>query len=428
MSTTIRPAPSAGSVLDAIERRAWRIRLPTRRLIVVLAGATAGAVIVASLTAAWVAARNNATIHQARVEGLGVASAATEFRTSLAAADAEAFGSLISGGIAAPPADQTDQAGNEETYATHLAAASQALADAALAGTSADAEDLRALSAGLSEYSGLVESARANSLQGFPVGASYMGLAHQLASDELVPRANHLRREGEQRVARAAASVSGPFGVLAVVLLMLAALAVVGASAIIAGRTRRMLHPALVAAAVFALVSTAVMAFGIARQFSQLRAAATDEVDTYFDANDISYALAQARVTEISAVAARGSGAPLYEQFHQGTADLDNLVAGTDLADAVQRYEDGAAQVESADMNGDNRGAATIALTGDSSTGYQAAAAAVTSDVKQAGDALADRIDGAEAASIPPLVPLGLGAFAAGLAAAGILYRGRRYR
>jgi hypothetical protein len=79
-------------------------------------------------------------------------------------------------------------------------------------------------------------------------------------------------------------------------------------------------------------------------------------------------------------------------------------------------------------MAGDNQGAAAIALTGDSATGYQAAADAVTSDVEQAGDALADRIDGAEAASIPPLVPLGLGALAAGLAAAGILYRGRRYR
>jgi len=427
MSTTIRPAPSAGGVLDAIERRAWRIRLPTRRLIVVLATATAGAVIVASLTAAWVAARNNATIHEARVEGLGVASAATQFRTSLAAADAEAFGSLISGGIAIPPADQ-NAAGSEETYATHLEDASKALADAALAGTSDDARDLRALSAGLTEYSGLVESARANSLQGFPVGASYMGLAHQLASNELVPTANHLRREGEQRVASAAKSVSGPLGVLAIVLLMVAALAVIGASAVIAGRTRRMLHPALVAAAVFALVSTAVMAFGIARQFTQLRSAATNEVDTYFDTNDISYALAQARVNEISAVAARGSGAPLYDQFHQGTETLDDLVEGTDLAGPVKRYEDGAAAVEQKDMAGDNQGAAAIALTGDSATGYQAAADAVTSDVEQAGDALADRIDGAEAASIPPLVPLGLGALAAGLAAAGILYRGRRYR
>ena len=421
MSTTIGPAPSAGSVLDAIERRSWRIRLPTRRLIVVLASATAGAVIVASLTAAWVAARNNATIQDARVQGLGVASAATEFRSSLAAADAEASGSLIAGGIQVPEP--------EVTYADHLDDAARALTDAALAGTSKDREDLRELSSGLVEYTALVEAARANSLQGFPVGATYMARAHRLAADDLVPTANHLRREGEQRVASAAASVSGPLGVLAVVLLVAAALAVVAASAVIAGRTRRMLHPALVAAAVFAVVSTAVMAFGIARQFSQLRAAATDEVDTYFEANDISYALAQLRVTELSAVAARGSGAPLYQQFHDGSAALDDLVGDrSDLAGAVDDYIAAAGGVEELDMQGRNREAATLALTGDSFTGYQDAAQAVDADVDDAGFALADRIDGAESASINPLVPLALGALAAGLAAAGILYRGRRYR
>jgi hypothetical protein len=421
MSTTIGPAPSAGSVLDAIERRAWRIRLPTRRLIVVLASATAGVVIVAGLTAAWVAARNAATIDNARVEGLGVASAATEFRSSLAAADAEATSSLIAGGI--------EVAEPEVTYAEHLDRAARALSDAALAGTEDDREDLQAMSQGLVRYSGLVEQARANSRQGFPVGTAYMGQAHRLATDELVPLANHLRREGEQRVARAAESVSGPLGVLAVVLLVAAALAVAVASAIVAGRTRRMLHPALVAAVVFAVVSAAVMAFGIARQFSQLRAAATDEVGAYFDANDISYGLAQLRVTELSAIAARGSGAPLYQQFHEQSGTLDDLVAGRSaLEDAIGDYLAGEAQVEESDLSGDNRGAAGIALTGDSLTGYQDAAEAVEADVDEAGDALADRIDGAEAASINPLVPLALGALAAGLAAAGILYRGRRYR
>ena len=421
MSTTIRPAPSAGGVLDAIERRAWRIRLPTRRLIVVLASATAGAVIVASLTAAWVAARNNDTIHDARVQGLGVASAATEFRTSLAAADAEASGSLIAGGISVPEP--------EKDYAAHLDDAAEALSAAALAGTSADRDDLRRLSSGLVEYTALVEEAQANSRQGFPVGATYMARAHRLATDDLVPTANHLRREGEQRVANAAKSVSGPIGALAIVLLVAAALAVVVASAVIAGRTRRMLHPALVAAAGVAVVSTLVMAYAITRQFTQLRDAATNEVDTYFETNDISYALAQLRVTELSAVAARGSGAPLYEQFHEQGAALDDLLRDrSDLAGTVDDYLAGEGAVEQADMAGNNRQAAQLALTDASATGYQAAAQVVQDDVDQAGEALADRIEGAEAASISPLVPLALGALAAGLAAAGILYRGRRYR
>jgi hypothetical protein len=100
----------------------------------------------------------------------------------------------------------------------------------------------------------------------------------------------------------------------------------------------------------------------------------------------------------------------------------------SDLAATIDDYFAGEAAVEGADMAGDNHEAARLALTDASATGYQEAAQVVQDDVDQAGEALADRIEGAEAASISPLVPLALGALAAGLAAAGILYRGRRYR
>ena len=415
MSTATRPAPAQGGLLDAVERRAWRIRLPTRRLFVVLAAATAGVVVVAGLAAAWVAAENRATIADARREGLEVARAAATFSASLVAADADASGALIAGGIDVPePA---------KDYADHLQDASLALTDASAGATADDVEDIDALAAGLVRYTGLVETARANSRQGFPVGATYLSQARRLAADDLVPRAGHLRREGERRVAQAANDVAGPVGLVAVVLLLAAVVAIAAAAIAIAGRTRKLLHPALVAAGLVAVVSLGIMAVGIARQSSALRAAASDDVDAYILANDASSDLSRLRVTELAAVAARGNGTPLYESFDEQVGEVDPEFTGT-----VDGYVTAVAEVRAADEGGDNRSAAQIALAGGSAERYQQAATAIDDRVDTESSELRDRIDEAGSAGIIPLVPLALGALAAALAVAGILDRGRRYR
>lgn len=415
MSTAARPAPTSGGVLDAVERRAWGIRVPTRRLFVVLAAATAGVVVVASLAAAWVAAENRSTIADARREGLQVARAASTFSASLVAADADASGALIAGGLDVPVP--------EKDYADHLRDASLALTDAAAGATADDVEDIDALAEGLVAYTGLVETARANSRQGYPVGATYLSQARRLAANDLVPRAERLRREGERRVAQAANHLVRPAASAAVLLLLAAVAMVVLASVTVAGRTRHVLHPGLVVATLVAIVSLAIMTLGIARQTTTLSAAASDDVEGYVLANDTSSDLSRLRVTEIAAVAARGSGGPLYQSFDEQVAEL-----GRDQVGFVDGYVDSVAEVEATDLQGDNRGAAEITLTGTSFEQYQSAAAGIDDSVDREAATLADRIDEAGSAGISPFVPLGLGTLAAGLAAAGILDRGRRYR
>lgn len=415
MSTAVRPAPTSGGVLDAVERRAWGIRLPTRRLFVALAAATAGVVVVASLAAAWVAAENRSTIADARREGLQVARAASTFSASLVAADADASGALIAGGLDVPVPDKD--------YADYLRDASLALTDAAAGATDDDVEDIDALAEGLVAYTGLVETARANSRQGFPVGATYLSQARRLAANDLVPRAERLRREGERRVAQAANHLVRPAASAAVLLLLAAVAMVVLASVTVAGRTRHVLHPGLVVATLVAIVSLAIMTLGIARQTTTLSAAASDDVEGYVLANDTSSDLSRLRVTEIAAVAARGSGGPLYQSFDEQVAEL-----GRDQVGFVDGYVDSVAEVEATDLQGDNRGAAEITLTGTSFEQYQSAAAGIDDSVDREAATLADRIDEAGSAGISPFVPLGLGTLAAGLAAAGILDRGRRYR
>jgi len=420
MSTDVRPAPSSGNVLDAVERRAWGIRLPTRRLFVVLAALTAAVVVVAALAAAWVAAENRATIADARREGLQVARAMATFSASIVAADADASGALIAGGIDVPAP--------EKDYSDHLRDASEALTDASAGARDEDVGEIDVLSEQLVTYTGLVETARANSRQGFPVGGSYLAQARRLAGDEMVPRSDRLRREGERRVAQAANDVAGVVGLVAVVLLLGAVAMVVWAAVTVAGRTRRMLHVGLLGAAPVAIASLGVVTVGIARQSSALSAAASDDVVAYIAANDASSRLSRMRVTEIAAVAARGGGTAQYDSFTTQADEFEGAFADT-FAGTVDGYVDGVAEVRRTDEeDGDNRAAAAITLTGASFTGYEEASAAIVDRVDTEARDLGDQIDEAGAAGISPLVPLALGVLAAGLAVAGILDRGRRYR
>lgn len=427
MSTATKAGPPAGGVLDRVERTAWRVPLPTRRLFVTLALIAAGALAASGLAAGWVANRNARIIADAREQGLDLATAVSDFDTSLTAADARAAGTLISGGL--------EDRQSREDYDADMQAASRALVAAGLVATDADGDDLRVLTQGLSDYAGLVEASRANARQGFPVATSYLEQAQELAQDRLVPTAEHLRREGERRMARAANDVGGVVGGLAVVLLLAGLGVLVGCSLVIAGRTRRIAHPALLAATLVAVGALVVVTLGIVSQGRELRRAASGDIDAYVAANSAVSGLANLRVTEIGAVAARGGGAALYDDFGAQADDLAGEIADApgddqllaDLYDAVGAYAAAVDEVRALDEGGDNRGAADLALT-TSQDAYGDAAAIATAGVDNEVGELRDRFDAAEAAGVHPAVPVLLGGVAALLAAGGTLARGRRYR
>jgi hypothetical protein len=438
VSTATKAPASAGTVLERVERTAWRVPLPTRRLFVTLAWVAAAALALSGIAAGWVAARNARTIDDAREQGLDLATSVTEFRTRLAAADARAAATLIAGGLEDPE--------SRAEYDADILASSDALTRAALVARPDDRGDISELSSGLVEYAGLVETSRANSRLGYPVGSAYLTQARELANDDLVPRADRLRRVGEQRIARAANSVGGPIGALAVVLLVLALLVLVGCALLIAGRTRRIAHPALVAAAVAVIAALAVVVSGITSQSSELRRAATSDIDAFVAANETASDLSNLRVTEISAVAARGSGGPLYDLFVNGdeeagfvgAAELQARLAESDgaagLPEAVDAYIAAEERVRATDEDGNNRLAAQLALSTPEAEGqgsgdpFQEANDIALASAEREADDLAARFDAAGDADIHPLVPIALGGVAAVLAAAGTLARGRKYR
>ena len=434
MSTAAPATAPTGGLRERVERTAWRVPLPTRRFFVTLALVAAAATAVSGVAGGWVASRNADTIDDAREQGLELATAVSDFRTNLASADARAASTLIAGGLE----DPESRAG----YDTDLLAASHALTDAALVATDDDRADITEMADGLLTYAGLVETARANSRQGFPVGASYLGEARDGVNNELVPLAERQRRVGERRMAQAVNSVGGPVSGFVLVVLLGGLVVVLGCAVLIAGRTRRVVaHPALLAATLVMAGTLALVALSIASQAQELRQAATGDLDAYVAANDASSRLSQLRVTEISAVAARGSGQDLYDRFAADATALTTQLTEApgnpggiaDLSAALDVYTSAAEEVRLRDEQGDNSGAADLALSAlpdaaGSADAFQEANRIATENVEREAAELQRRFEAAADADIQPLLPITLAGLAAGLAAAGILARGRRYR
>jgi hypothetical protein len=284
----------------------------------------------------------------------------------------------------------------------------------------------------LIDYTRLVDTARANSRQGFPVGAAYLQQARGIADTQLVPLAERVRSLGEIRVAEAANEITGPIGAAAVAVIVIGLAGLVAGSIVVAGRTRRLVHPALAVATLGALAALVLVGLGIWNQGRELRAASTDEFVSYRSANETSATLSDMRVAAIAAVASRGSGAALYDEFEQSGAELREELeasrASDDLSSAVGTYVDAVAVVRQTDEDGNNSGAGDSMVAGDAATAFQAADAAAAAQAESAAGSLAERFDAAGAADVQPWMPLVLGGAAAALAAAGILARGRRYR
>jgi len=418
------PSPGLGGArLEAIERWAWRIPLPTRRLLLLLAVAVGAALVLSGVVGAAVLSRNSDAVHRARTSGVGVAQSATEFRTQLAVADAQAAVTLLSGGLE-EPADRA-------AYDKAVLDASTALTAAATLGRPEDTDDILQLSEQLVRFNGSVETSRANSRQGYPVGSAYLSQARELARTEMVPRADRLRREGERRVAQAANDISGPVSAVGVAAVAVATVLLLAAATIVAGRTRRLVHPAIAVAAVAILVALAVILTSVGDQTNELRSAATDELETFAAANDASSALSNLRVTEINAVAARGSGDALFAQFRVDADALRSRLLGqgsVSLVAQLDSYTSAVRAVEDADTAGDNQAAAALTLTGDSGNTFDDARRAAAGEVAGAQEALTSRVDAADDASRDPVLLIVFGVVAAALAAAGILARARRYR
>jgi hypothetical protein len=315
------PALAPPAVPDNRRERVTELARTTPGELTILAVALVlVSVLVGVLSAVVVQARSTALDDLTTSSG-PLSVAAQDIYRSLSDADATATSAFLAGGE--EPADQRAR------YENDIAQAESALAVAVAARAPGDVTHgpLATLSAQLSVYTGLVETARADNHQGLPVGAAYQGEASNLMRTKLLTAAQGLYRAETEQVS-ADEDDAGGFPFVELLLGIVALATLVTAQVYVRRRSNRVFNVGLMVATGAALVSlvwTMIAALGVG--------AAVDDGRTVFTGVD---RLAEARIDTLTARAdetltlvARGSGAAYEKDFKAAQKRLAGFVDGS---------------------------------------------------------------------------------------------------
>ncbi|PWK87491.1 hypothetical protein C8D88_104652 [Lentzea atacamensis] len=281
--------------------------------------------VLASLASGWLTtwsvSRHERALDDLATQSEPLAHAAQEVYRSLQDADATAASAFLSGGLEPPQL--------RERYEADIAQA-----QAALSVATASSPDLTAtLAAQLPVYTGLIETARTNNRQGFPVGAAYLREASGLMRTQLLPAAQELYRAETDRVARAQDEANFPWGSVGVALAFVVALVLT--QRYLTHKTNRLLNVGLLvatAAAVLSLLWVTTVSVLVMNDVGDSRTA-SQKVDV----------LAQARIATLTArgdetltLVARGAGQAYEKNFVEVSDRLEGLL---DHAKALENTE-----------------------------------------------------------------------------------------
>jgi uncharacterized protein with PQ loop repeat len=231
---------SNGRVRSTLATTPGRLRLATLAIVVVLALAW----LVAATT---VRARQTAT-HQVGLETEPLLIGAQDIYASLADADATEANAFLTGGL--------EPASLRARYDADIKRASDRLTDVTrqIGGSSEARAAAQAMTEQVPVYTGLVEAARANNRQLFPVGAAYLRQASKLMREQILPAANGLYQVETRRLDqsyRSGASAWDVAGVLAGGAVLLAILILT--QLYLTHRTNRVFNIPLLAATIVAV-------------------------------------------------------------------------------------------------------------------------------------------------------------------------------
>ena len=321
-----------------------------------------------------------------------LAYSAQKLYAALSAADAAAASAFLSGGIQTAPM--------RARYEQALADAASALADATAGVTDFDTRTAAAeMSAQLSAYTALVESARANSRQGFPVGSGYLREASSLMQTALLPGAERIYAGNLAKVhedQRAVGSV--PTVGLVLMVLVLATIGV--GSVIVFARTNRRFNIGLVVAAAAALlvIGWIIVATRLAAgDIEHSRAAGTARFEQLAKARILAE---QARTDETLQLIAHGDITAGEASFNGHIGDLGKLV-GTKpsaAADGVAKWTASHRQQVEAYLRGDYPAAVAQAIgpdPGASAAHFAVVESGLRGEIEKTRATLRDRVSAA---------------------------------
>jgi hypothetical protein len=350
-------------------------------------------------------------------------------RTNLVQADAQATNAFLAGGL--------EPAASRAAYTAAIDAATKDIVLAARANPD-DATQLAVVSRTVAEYTGLIESARANNRLGFPLGNAYLGQASQLLRTDALPKLSEVVDNGQRRVAHGYNDRAGAallFGSTAVVVLIV----LLGVQGWLARHTHRYFNVPLASATAAVVLSLLVGVIVLGTVQSK-----ADEIRS--GPYTAAVGLAQARVAGFDAKSAenltlinRGSGQKneadwqAAATFARTGLDIARRTGvGADATTAFEAYATVHKAIRAQDDGGDWDGAVAKASNADAEGGsgsFKAFADASETALDQQEQQVVDGFD----ASMVALYVAGVLALLAGLAAAlfgglGVLQRLEEYR
>ncbi|MGW6928529.1 hypothetical protein ACWGE0_00610 [Lentzea sp. NPDC054927] len=277
----------------------------------------------------WSVVRQERALEDLATRSEPLSHAAQEVYRALQDADATAASAFLSGGLEPPKL--------RERYESDIAQA-----QAALSVATASSPDLTAtLAAQLPVYTGLIETARSNNRQGFPVGAAYLREASGLMRTQLLPAAQELYRAETDRVAGAQDEADFPWGSVSVALAFVVALFLT--QRYLTRKTNRLLNVGLLiatGAAVVSLLWVTTVSVLVMNDVADSRTA-SKKVDV----------LAQARIATLTArgdetltLVARGAGQAYEKNFVdvserlEGQLDQAKQLENTEAVDQAMRH------------------------------------------------------------------------------------------
>lgn len=318
-----------------------------------------------------------------------LAYSAQKLYAALSAADAAAASAFLSGGI--------ETVAMRTRYKQALADAASALTDVTAGTTDAEARTRVAeMSAKLAAYTGLVESARANNRQGFPIGSAYLREASSLMQTALLPGAEKIY-SGNLATLNDDQRAVGLVPTIGLALLGLVLAAVVVGSLILVRRTNRQFNVGLIvtAAAVLLVIGWIVVA-------TRLAAANIEDSQTHGTAKFEHLAKArilaqQARTDETLELIARSDITAREKSF---TGHMDELTAllGTGpqaAAEAVAKWRASHRKQVEAYQNGDYLAAVAQAIGPEpaaSAAQFAAVEGSLRNAIEQTRATLRDRV------------------------------------
>ncbi|MEO7397425.1 MAG: hypothetical protein ABIW84_02570 [Ilumatobacteraceae bacterium] len=349
--------------------------------------------------------------------------AVQEIRSAVIEADSIATTTFLSVGLEGSAAQRA-------LYETRVADAAGGLALLS-EGDSATARDLLAVAnSTLNQFSGLVEQARANNRQGFPVGAAYQRQASALVRSDLLTSLDGVEQQARADVNDSIASAHR----IGWVLPLAAAIAV---AAIVAGgrwlfaRTRRLLNVPLTLAAVAVVVTAGIGLISMSNAVSDADDVVVGDLllaDRFSQARVSAF---EARSDEALTLINRGNGGANEDGFRQAQSRVEAALPARSGDTLRDTYDDYAAVHETLRQLDDD-GAwdeAVDLLFGESEVAFDEFSAGIESSVQRnafsARAALADAGSGLGGARVALLIG---GLLAGALVAVGYGQRLREYR